>query len=147
MMPLFVAMALGGGGGLQTSLAGTQGAHTRTRFADDCYAGVYLKNDGVEWAYSNAGVPEGTNLGDWLEVGTTSEMWVRCTLNAGTLDGANSGTGSWLAMTTSRGWAVVDTTIPGGPDTANFDLEMATDAGGVNIIETKNYIVSGEKGV
>ena len=145
MIPMFVA--LGGGGGLRTSLAGTQGAHSRNRVGDDCFAGVFLKNDGVEWAYSNAGATEGTNLGDWLDIGTTADMWVRCTLDSGDLDGANAGTGSWLAMTISRGWAIVDTTIPGGADLATITLEMATDAGGSNIIDTRSYNLSAEQDV
>ena len=142
---MFVAMALGGGGGFQTSLAGTKFQHSRFRTDLDCYAGVYLKNDGVEWAWSNSGVWEGGNLGNWLDVGTAAELWVRCTLNSGTLDASNAGVDTWLTLSVNRNWAIVDTTLTGGPDTANFVLEIATDAAGSNIIDTKTYALQANK--
>lgn len=130
-----------------TSLAGTQVSHTRTRVGGDCYAGVYLKNDGVEYSYSNAGVAEGTNLGDYVDVGDAANLYVRCTLNSGTLDGANAGTGSWLQLNTSRGWAIADTTTTGGADTGNITLEIDTEGDGSNIIQSQTYALSADQQV
>ncbi len=129
-----------GGLGLSAQLAGDGVNHTQTRAGANCYAGVRLSLGGTEYAYSAAGSPTGFNLGSWLLSGDAADFWARCTLNSGTLDGANSGVGSWLQLNTTRSWAIVRTT--NGNDTADFDIDIATDSGGANIIASANYTPS-----
>lgn len=124
---------------LSATLAGDNAAHTNS-VPTNCYAGVSLNSNGTEYAYSALGSATGTDLGDWLESGSADQFWARCTLNAGTLDGANSGTGSWLQLSTTRNWAIVRTTV--GTDTADIDIDIATDSGGSNIVASANYTLS-----
>lgn len=121
-----------------TTLAGTQSQHEQTGSSGTIHAGVHIRNDGVEWAWSDTGAEEGTNLGNWLESGAAGDFWIRCTLNSGTLDGADAGTGSWLACSTSRSWAI-EKASGFGQETANITLEIATDASGTNVIDTQSY--------
>ena len=123
-----------------TSLAGTQPDHRRTVSSGTVSAGVHLATDGEEWAISSAGTLEGDSQGNWLDVGSNTDFWVRCTLNNGTLDAYNSGTGTWLALTSARSWGVEK--IAGkGTDSASITLEIASDAGGSNIIDSQGYII------
>lgn len=124
----------------RVQLAGTKVSHSQTRAGADCYAGVSLNADGTEYAWSAAGSATGFDLGNWLVNGSASEFWARCTLNAGTLDGANSGVGSWLRLNTTRNWAILRTV--NGADTADIDIDIATDSGGANIFASANYALS-----
>lgn len=121
-------------------LAGTKPTHSQTRTAADCYAGVGLNANGTEYAWSAAGSPTGFDLGNWLVAGVASQFWARCTLNSGTLDGANSGVGSWLQLSTTRNWAIIRTV--NGTDAADIDIDIATDSSGANIIASANYVLS-----
>ena len=124
-----------------TSLGGTTGDHTRAVIGGPVYAGVHLATDGEEWAISSGGASEGSSQGNWLDAGSTSDLWVRCTLSSGTLDYVNSGTGTWLALTTARTWGIER--ISGkGTDTASITLDIATDSGGSNIIDTRSYSIN-----
>ncbi len=131
------------GAGLSAQLAGDGASHSRFRFGADCYAGVSLNANGTEYAWSNTGSPTGTNLGSWLVSGDADQFWARCTLNSGSLDAVNSGTGSWLQLNTTRNWAIVRTTD--GTDLADFDIDIATDSGGANIVASANYTPSASR--
>lgn len=119
-----------------TSLAGTQPEHSRTAFKN-CWAGVYLKSDGVEYAYSSGGTPEGDSLGNWMDTGSSSDYWVQRTVTSGTLNDDDAGTG-WLQLSTSRGFSFKNTSDP-SLETCSITVKIATDSGGANIIDTKTY--------
>lgn len=142
MNPMLMAMSAGGG--LSASLVGDDVNHTRISASPaNCTSGVSLNSDGTEYAYSSGGSATGTNLGTWRTSGASSNFWTRCTLNSGTLDAANSGTGTWIANTSTLGWAIIRTTD--GVDTGDFDLEIATDSGGSTIVASANYTPSANR--
>lgn len=141
MNPMLMAMA--SGGGLAAALFGDDANHSRIN-TGDCYAGVSLNSDGTEYAFSNAGSATGTSMALWMLSGENTNYWARCTLNSGTLDASNSGTGSWIALSSTLSWAIIrDTT---GTDAADFDLEIATDASGSPVIvAATNYTLSANR--
>lgn len=122
-----------------TSLAGTQSTHENSASSGTVWAGVNLHSNGTEYSYSAAGSSTGNNLGAWLEGGANTDFWVRCT-TSDSLDGTSSATGSWLAMSTSRAWAVSKAT-GFGVTQATLTIEIATDSGGANIIDSQNYTI------
>lgn len=129
---------------LSAQLSGTVAGHIQSAFGGDCYAGIQLKSSGGEYYYpANGSLPGASQLiQSWLLAGSAADFWVRATLNSGTLDGFNSGTGTWLALSTSRQWAVLRPSSSAGEDTADIDLDIATDASGSNIIASANYLLS-----
>ena len=124
-------------------LAGTSAEHTRFRELANCVAGVHIDTNGTEYAHSNAGVNQGDALQSWLVGGAASSFYIRCTLNSGTLDDDNSGTGTWLQLNTSRAWSIIRTTQ--GIDTAQIKLEIADDASGTNILTSAIYNLRAER--
>lgn len=129
------------GGGVSTSLAGTQTEHTQATLTTACSAGITIGNDGIEYAVGSDGNLTAHALGRWLDKGSTSVVWVRATVNAGSVTGT---TGTWLATTTSRSWTITDTTEADGAVTANVTIELALDSAGSTIIDTATYDLSAD---
>jgi hypothetical protein len=124
------------------SLAGTQASHSQTRLNNTCFAGISLLSSGNEFSWDSDGTQSGTSLGPWLEGGEASQVWVRATLNSGSVSGTFN---TWLALTTSRFWSISDTTDNGVAVTASLTLELARDSGGSDIVDTANYNLSAEQ--
>lgn len=103
------------------------------------YSGVSINSNGNQYWYSAAGSATGTLVDAWLVSGTNSDFWVRCTLNSGSLGAGSSATGSWIACTSTTGWFVLDTDGSVASQSANFDIDIATDSGGSNIVATETY--------
>ncbi|KKN64456.1 hypothetical protein LCGC14_0491440 [marine sediment metagenome] len=126
---------------LSATLNGTSGHHTRT-WIGFCYAGILLDPDGNEYAMYASDSTNGDDLiPHWLITGTINDFWVRLTFNSGdALVGTSMTPGVWYAMSSLR-WAYLST---GGPQskTCNITLNIATDSGGSNIIETKVYVLN-----
>lgn len=126
--------------GVLVSLGPDDSTYHQERNQANCYAGVGLYSDGKQM-YSDETLA-------WQEVqiyllsGANSEVWVRATLNSGSLDAGSSATGSWLALTSNRIWYIVDTTSNDFPSGASVTLEVATDSGGSTIIATETYTLS-----
>lgn len=138
---MLLAAVLLKGGGVSTSLAGTQAEHTRSTLTTPCSAGITIGNDGVEYAVGSDGNLTAHDLGRWLDKGSTSVVWVRATVNTGSVTGT---TGTWLATTTSRSWTITDTTEADGAVTANVTIELALDSAGSTIIDTATYDLSAD---
>lgn len=72
-------------------------------------------------------------------------LWVRCTLVAGTALNAGDATGSWHTLTSSqaRSFGLTYTASAGAPDLdqSTIRLEIATDSGGTNIVATSDNCV------
>ena len=101
------------------------------------YSGNLFNSNGIHYRYAYNG---GTlAFGSWLVSGTTSDFWIRCTLNSGSLDAGSDSTGAWLAMTANRTFYIIDPDIDDGAVDADYDIEIAADSGGVDIIATQNY--------
>ena len=107
-----------------------------------CYAGTFFGPDGNQYAYSAAGVATGTDFGPYIFNGTTSDVWLRCTVNSGTLDGGSSSTGTWLSGVAEPAWYIVDSSADDGAETASITVEAATDSGGSNIVDSETYTLS-----
>ena len=127
---------------LAVSLAGTSAGHTRIRITENCHAGVFLGNNGTEYAVGADGTATETDLGPWLDAGSNTQVWVRCTVNSGVLDINSDADDVWLALTSSRRFSVLDTTEGETPVTADLTIELAADSGGVQIIDSEEYFIS-----
>lgn len=132
----------GGGSGATTSLEGTNAAHTRTDYNTDVHSGVYLKQDGVEYAVGADNTSEGSTLTSWLDSGSSAGVWAYATVTSGTLE-VSAGEGSWLNLNTSRKWAKKQTAF--GTGTAIVSISTSDDSGGVNILETATYTLTSIK--
>ena len=104
---------------------------------DPTYSGIQLNSNGTQYRYAFNGGTLG--LTTWLLGGTAAQFWARCTVNAGTLDGGSSATGTWLNLAITRDWYITDSIPNSGTVTVDFDIEIATDASGVDIIKSQNY--------
>jgi len=83
---------------------------TNIRFGDDCFAGIQFNADGDEFEANNAG-SFNQNVGQWLDRGLNSEVWVlRGTVTSGAWNNQNptgrqalSGSPSWRCIRTTQG--------------------------------------------
>jgi len=116
------------------------GGITNARVFSTCYAAVSFNTDGNEWASTNAGSLT-VSRGQWLDVGTSAEVWIEYTVNSGSLN--------WLGwagrkqLTTTR-TAGVFKASPAGFHTANVTFRMYDAASGGNLLDTKTYTISAE---
>ena len=83
------------------------------------------------------GLFDTTSAGDWLDSGDGSDLYIQC-VTSDSLSGDLSD-GSWLSLTTNRQWYIFDNSADDGAVTASFTLNIATDSGGSNIIDTQTF--------
>jgi hypothetical protein len=69
-----------------------------------------------------------------------SLYWCRATLSSGTAPTSGSGTGTWLQLNVARSWTNSQATL--GTRTSNLLIEIATDAGGTNIVGSSSFIIT-----
>ena len=118
---------------------------TRLSSNNPTYAGVQYNTSGIEYANATAGTASYTvSRGNWLDSGTTSEVWLERTLNSGTLSGSDPGAGRH-AMTSTRTLAVQDTTLLGGAVTCNVTVNFYDAASGGNLLGSATYTLSAER--
>lgn len=122
-----------------TSLEGTNAEHSQTLSNADVYAGLYLKNDGNEYAFSSSGTQEGTLLSAWLDSGSVDGMWAWASVTSGGLE-VDAGTQAWLSLSESRAYGIKQATA--GTATAAVEVQIATDSSGENVIDTANYTLT-----
>ncbi len=128
---------------LNAALAPDDTTYHQVRFGASCYSGVKLDADGNQYYMGATGSWFlDTTPNTWLITGTNDRFWVRATLNSGTLDHLNSGTGSWLQLNADRNWSFLDATTGDGADTVSLKLEIATSSTGSNILATETYTMS-----
>ena len=130
----------GSSGSGTTSLEGTNAEHSQTNTNADAYAGVLLKNDGNEYAFSNDGTEAGTLLSAWLDSGSVDGLYAWASVTSGSLD-VDAGTQEWLGLSTDRSWGKRQSTS--GTGTAVMELKIATDSGGENIVDSNTYTLTG----
>lgn len=136
----------GGITALGTTLLGDLGPDTteyhNVQVSTNTYAGIRLHSNGSQYYADQDGVFTITSHGLWLIQGANSNFWVRCTVDTGSLDWTNSGAGSWLALTSTLSWGIIDDSAGASPETCDITLELATDSGGSNIVDTVQYTLS-----
>lgn len=87
-------------------------------------------NGSVEVATFGSGIIDSY---DWITPTTGSTSYfVRATLNSGSLSSGTTGT--WLALTSDRNWAVQKLENSTGSQVANLTIAIASDSGGTNIV-------------
>ena len=71
-----------------------------------------------------------SDIGDWIDpkASAPSDYEVQATLNAGTLSGGSSATGSWLALTSNRSWTLGRVTV-GVADQVELTIEIRKGSG------------------
>jgi hypothetical protein len=82
--------------------------------------------------------------GLWLDYGDSANVWFERTINSGSLNSNDPGSGR-LQMNTARYVEVVDTSIAGGPVTCNLTITMWDASSGGNKLDEVTYTLSAEK--
>ena len=100
------------------------------------YANIEFNADGTENVNALAGTDTfSLNVGTWLTSGNASDVWVERTVNSGTLDAHDPGTGRKNLGTTQQ-YGIVDTTLNNGADTAGVTFNFYDAASGGNLLES-----------
>jgi hypothetical protein len=98
-----------------------------------CFAGVEFNSSGEEFRNANGGSTVFSfSRGDWLDAG--SGVWIERTVNTGTLNWLDAGTGR-LALTTSRRYGVTRGTTP-GVTTVNITFDFYDAASGGTLLDS-----------
>lgn len=74
------------------------------------------------------------NWGTPTTAGAGNSYWVRATLSSGSTPSGTLNT--WLQLSTTRGWSVFRSSSSVGTTTSVLTIQIATDSGGSNIIDT-----------
>jgi len=120
--------------GPQISIA-TDG-DTNVRVTGTCYCGIRFNSNGIEYEFLAGG--QATSLGNWLDSGLNSEVWVEMTLDSGSWNDTDSGTAR-LQLSTTRSWTVSRSTVGSHSATATFKFYDA--ASGGNLLYSTGSIV------
>lgn len=102
-------------------------------------AGVTFGTDGAI-SFNGSGPAADTNWWRPTAAGIGASYWVRATVNSGTLSTGTSG--SWLQLNAARSWTKSSTGA--GVLTCNITLQVASDAGGVDIVSSGSYNLSAD---
>lgn len=144
-LPTLLAAVASGGGGFLVTLSGSSGSpnnYTSTvTDPSNAEAGIRLLRDGslqrvvsgtwTDWFTNEWGEPEFTTAGD--------TYWVQATLvNGDSPTQTNAGFGSWLQLNATHEWSHLQNVV-GTDGPTKIKLEIATDAGGSNIVATGYY--------
>jgi len=121
----------------------TANVSTGTTSPDDAFAGVQYKSDGNEWS-STGGGTFSVGRGQWLDIGSASAVWVERTVNSGSLNWQDPGTGRKV-LSTTRTYGVTDTSVGGGPVTANVTFDFYDAASGGNLLDSVTLDLTAEK--
>jgi len=122
----------GGGGGAVATLSNgsviTAGIGTKS-------AGVRLANDGKVYIEQNGFF---TLYETWLVAGTVANFEARCTVVSGSPIGP---TGTWVALTSTRDWTVIDNTDDGVATDATITLEIRN-ASSLTVLATATWYLA-----
>lgn len=105
----------------------------------DAYAGVQYRSAGGEYGMNNSTSLSWNYSGtDWLVRGSAGDYWIKATPTGGTIQG--SATSTWLQLNADRGWYISELGL--GSDSTSLLIEVATDSGGTNVIESCTVALS-----
>jgi len=113
---------------------------TNTRFgAGTCYSGLQINTSGIE--YKNASESDTTfnvSRGDWLDLGSSDDVWVERTINTGGLNWLDAGAGR-LNLGTTREYGVSEGASSGSqPANVTFDYYDAVSGG--NLLDSVTVV-------
>ena len=109
-------------------------------FSATCFAGVQYASDGTEDASTNAGVFN-VDRGNWLDSGPAAGAWVERTINSGSLDWQDPGSGRFQ-MSSTRQFGMM--ALEGELQTCNITVEMFDAASGGNSLDSVTYTLEAE---
>lgn len=127
-------------GGPSVSLASNGDFNFRS--VGTCYGGLQINSNGIEYEYTNTGGT--TSLGNWLDSGLNSEVWILMTLISGTWNSLNAGT-TRLQCSTTRSWRISRSSAGTHTVTARFRAYDAA-SGGNLLSDTGNITFTVEQG-
>lgn len=130
-----------GGPTVSPSAAGV----TRLASLNPTYAGVQYNATGVEWENAASGANTyNVSRGSWLDSGASSEVWLERTINSGSLNASDPGTGRHQ-LSSTRTLAVSDSSIGGGAVTCNVTVRFYDAATGGNLLGSVTYTLSAQR--
>lgn len=106
---------------------------SRVRFNADCYSGVRFAIDGDEDKKGPTNGWADANRGQWLDQGASSEVWVQRTINTGSLNDEDAGSGR-LQLDQARAFSIIKVGV--GTVTCNLTFDMYDAASGGNLLDT-----------
>lgn len=118
---------------------------TNSSSISDVYAATSYNSDGNEYTNSPKTTLNYTSSrgNAWLTGGNASDVWVQCTLNSGSFNAANAGTGTRLNLGTTRNWAVSDSNpTAGSKGEANATWAFYDAATGGNLLDSVTYTIT-----
>ncbi len=124
--------------------ASTQPIYYNLNGAGICYAIVRFNSNGIE--YKNIGASSTTmnsSRGIWLDSGLNSEVWVQRTINSGSFNYTDAGSGR-LVLSTSRDFGV-SKGGPGGSQICNVTFKFWDAPSGGNELDSVTYNMEAEK--
>lgn len=106
-----------------------------------CYGGVNYDSDGIEYERraSDGDWNLGSQFGNWLDTGLSSEVWIEYTYVSGTAFDTDAGAGR-LQLNTDRQWGYLRTSE--GTDSGVHTFKFYDAASGGNEIGTVTYTIS-----
>ena len=113
---------------------------TNTRVLQTCYAGVQYNTNGIDYASSNVGGWTNSR-GNWLDAGSNNDVWVERTINSGTLNWQDPGSGRYQ-LNFSRSFGVSQSVV--GIKTCNLTVNFYDAASGGNLLGSATYTVTAE---
>lgn len=128
-------------GGPEVS-ANTNGVN-KTRIGSACYAGVRFASDGDEDSKGSGNSWNNGDRGQWLDAGAASEVWVERTINSGTLNDEDAGTGRHQLSGTHNFSSVRSVA---GVKTTNVTFDFYDAASGGNLLDSVTYDIIAEWG-
>lgn len=106
-----------------------------------CFAGVRFHLSGEEDRRHFSTGSYSIDRGDWLDSGLNSEVWVERTINSGSLNAGDAGTGR-LVLSTSRAFGLKKTSE--GTQSCNITFKFYDAAAGGNELASVTYNIIAE---
>ena len=136
MLP--IAVMAGGDNGVVVTLSVLPGSYSRNEVGGtDAVCTVTYNADGTWAAFDDF-----STTGNWYAPttgGVGSGFWIRWTNTSGTLSTGTAG--SWLALSTSKSFSVEFTPLSGSKSCTGT-VELATDAGGSNVVASGSVTIT-----
>lgn len=132
-----------GGAAPTVSALATNISHTS--IIGTVYTSTSYNSDGNEYTNSPSTALNYTSSrgNAWLTGGSSSDVWVQCTLNTGSFNEVNAGTGTRLNLGTTRNWAVSDSNpTAGSKGEANATWAFYDAASGGNLLDSVTYTIT-----
>lgn len=125
-----------GGGPVVTA---NTGSVSNNDMSGPTFANLQYNSSGEEFENSS---PTSNNVtlsrGNWLDEGLSSEVWIERTINSGSLNNGDAGSGR-LQLSTSRLFG--NTRVADGQQTANITFDFYDAASGGSLLDTVTFSI------